>query len=443
MPIKMYILLAALVALLPCGTVSAQRAFPLNAEPRIYDYEIEPTYYGSVELGDYDADGDLDVLLTGRTGDVIVTKVYCQSRVILTYNIGEVAFFDTVRTFIEASTNLPHVWQSSAKWGDYDGDGDADVLVSGRTTLHGSGVTAPTTRLFESRSGQFFADSRSEFVNVFAGEVAWGDYDGDGDLDVIVTGSTRTIPPYEPATRLYRNDRGVFSVVPTDLPNVTFGAVAWSDIDGDGDLDLALQGATETGVIITDLFRNDGGGSFSPLNLDIPPLFHGSFDWGDVDGDGDDDLLVTGGYLDPHLHRGLTAIFENEGAVFRRLETELPGALTGSAKFADFDLDGRMDLAISGAPSVLAQPRFSVYLNNGNGFNAAIPPFGLMLGDIAVGDYNEDGDPDVIVTGLSGERQSYANFYQNRVRPDKNIEDGGTVVPDLLGIWSGCVQRFP
>lgn len=443
MMIKHFLILAALLVILPCDAVLAQRGFPLNNQPRLYAGRMEPLYHGSLDLKDYDGDGDLDVLATGRSGSFFFTKVFCQSRIIYTYQIGPQTQFDTVRTFIETPTNISDVWQSSAKWGDYDGDGDADVLVSGRTTLSGSDDIVVTTKLFEFRNNQYFEDRRSDFLDVFGGDVAWGDYDGDGDLDVIVTGGTGPSPPHVPASRLYRNDGGIFSTVATTLPNVSFGAVAWSDVDGDGDLDLALQGVTDSGGLVTDVFRNQGNGTFVALNLDIPPLSQGSFDWGDVDGDGDDDLLVSGGFLDPHLQRGLTAIFHNDGGVFRRSEAKLPGALTGAAKFGDFDLDGRMDVVISGAPAAMTQALLSFYLNNGNDFDEALSPFGLMLGDLAVADYNEDGDPDVLVSGRSSERIPYTVFYQNHMRRDLNVEDYGGVdiLPDVGGNWSGCVQR--
>ena len=436
-------LLLALAFVLGCGPAFAQRSFPLNSEPRIYDFNVLPTQRGSIDLADYDGDGDLDILVTGRSGEFMVTRVYCQSRVVIGIPVGQFTVFDTLRTFIAAPTNLPPVWESTAKFGDYDGDGDADVLLSGRTTLSAAAGAPPITRLFEHRSGQYFVDERSEFTNVFSGDIAWGDYDGDGDLDVIVTGSTRTTAPYTPATRLYRNDGGIFTAVPTNLPDMAFGAAAWSDVDGDGDLDLALQGVAETERYLTDVFRNAGGGQFEPMQVDVQPVAHGSFDWGDVDGDGDDDLLVNGGVLDPHLQRGVTAILLNEGGTFRRMEVELPGAFSGAARLADFDLDGRMDLAVSGAPTAFAQPTFSIYLNSGSGFDAAIPPFGLMMGDLAVGDYNADGDPDIIVAGINADGSTSTNFYRNHIIKDVNLGDyeSPQIVPDHDGEWTGCVIR--
>ncbi len=443
MHLRIGTLIVTLAALLPVGDLFAQRTFPLNEAPRPYAFGMEPSYHGSVDLADYDGDGDLDVLITGRSGEFFFTKVYCQSRRVLATTIGETVRYDTIRVFLEPTTNLADVWQGAAKWGDYDGDGDADVLVSGRTTLSGSDNIAPITRLYEFRNGQFVEDTRSDFVDVFAGDIAWGDYDGDSDLDVVVIGATGTAPPYVPATRLYRNDGGLFSVVPTNLPDVSLGAVAWSDVDGDGDLDLALQGVTESGMIVTDIFRNDGNGSFVRLHIDIPQVSQGSFDWGDVDGDGDEDLLVTGGMLDPHLQRGLTVILENDGGDFRRSPAVLPGVATGAGRFSDFDLDGRVDVVLSGAQTIFAQPSLFIYLNNGDGFDNALAPFGLMLGDIAVGDYNDDGDPDFVVTGRTSLNSPETLFYQNHTRRDLNAEDfeGAAVVPDILGNWSGCVQR--
>jgi hypothetical protein len=80
-------------------------------------------------------------------------------------------------------------------------------------------------------------------TGVYGGSVAWGDYDDDGDLDILLTGNTG-IRPYR-FSRVYQNTGSGFSEVYTDtLPGVWNSSVAWGDYDNDGDLDILLTGYT-------------------------------------------------------------------------------------------------------------------------------------------------------------------------------------------------------
>jgi hypothetical protein len=109
-------------------------------------------------------------------------------------------------------------------------------------------------------------------VAIQQGDVAWGDYDGDGDLDLVVAGCGDTADVI--MTRLYRNDGGTFVDVDAGLPGVYSGAaLAWGDYDGDGDLDLALAGAMDYffNELVTRVYRNDGG-TFTDIAAGLPGL---------------------------------------------------------------------------------------------------------------------------------------------------------------------------
>jgi hypothetical protein len=109
--------------------------------------------------------------------------------------------------------------RASAGWGDFDGDGDLDLAMTGLTT---SGV--PTTHLPQRRR-DVHRSSRG-FLGVFAGGVAWGDFDGDGDLDLVVTGVTGASAG-SGATRLSQRQRRVH-VSGTSVPGRYLGPVRGS-----------------------------------------------------------------------------------------------------------------------------------------------------------------------------------------------------------------------
>jgi hypothetical protein len=179
----------------------------------------------SVAWGDYDNDGDLDILLAGRavttSGTPFVAKVYRNSG-------------GSNPTFTEA-VFLPGAYNAAAAWGDYDHDGNLDVLVSG-VIDEGCGVAW----IHRNNGGPnpTFSYVPARLAGISEGTVSWGDYDNDGDLDVLLTG-TASFPPFPTITKLYRNEGGVlpvFTDVGASLPATQQGSAAWGDYDKDGDL---------------------------------------------------------------------------------------------------------------------------------------------------------------------------------------------------------------
>ncbi len=94
------------------------------------------------------------------------------------------------------------------------------------------------------------------FPNCYRGAVAWGDYNNDGKLDVVITGVSDTSAL---VAAIWRNDGdGTFTDAGANLPGMDLGCAAWGDYDNDGDLDLLFAGNSNDGWI-TRIYRNDGG----------------------------------------------------------------------------------------------------------------------------------------------------------------------------------------
>jgi hypothetical protein len=282
--------------------------------------------YGSVAWGDYDNDGDLDILLTGDTGSSEVTKVYRN---------------DGSDTFGEFAAGLPGVSSSSVAWGDADNDGDLDILLAGHD---GSNAV---TRLYRNEGGGGFIDLGVVLEGAYHGSVAWGDYDNDGDLDILRSGDDGS---YTPASKLYRNDGGgAFSEIAAGLPGVWYSSVAWGDYDNDGDLDILLTGRDGASNPVSGVYRNDGGGSFTDIGAGLTGVLRGSVAWGDVDNDGDLDILLTGATRLSSPYDPVSVVYRNDGGgAFSDMGAGLPGVAFSSVAWGDADNDGDLDILLTG-----------------------------------------------------------------------------------------------
>jgi uncharacterized membrane protein YeaQ/YmgE (transglycosylase-associated protein family) len=233
--------------------------------------------YSSAAWGDYDNDGDLDILLTGSSAGIRVSKVY--------RNDGGGAFSDI-------NAPLTGVMRSSVAWGDYDNDGDLDILLAGATG--GYPITNPVSKIYRNDGAGTFTDIGAALVAVDECSLAWGDYDNDGDLDILLTGLAGA-----PTSQVYRNDgAGAFTDIGAGLSGVWLGSAAWGDYDNDSDLDILLTGATTSTspyAPVSKVYRNDGGSAFTDIGAGLTGVREGSVAaWGDCDNDGDLDVLLTG-----------------------------------------------------------------------------------------------------------------------------------------------------
>ncbi len=276
----------------------------------------------SVAWGDYDSDGDLDALITGDTGTGYISEIYDN---------------DGAGAFTPVDAGLTDVAYGSVAWGDYDSDGDLDILLAGDT---GTGYVS---EIYRNDAG-VFTNIGAGLTGVARSSAAWGDYDQDGDLDIVLTGQDEPSDGTSKINRIYRNDGGgTFTPIDAGLPGVTEGSVAWGDYDSDGDLDLLLTGRNSAGDPISKIYRNDSG-SFTGISAGLTDVYSSSVAWGDYDSDGDLDILLAGS-LD-HDSNSVSKIYRNDNGVFNDIGAGLTGARDGaSAAWGDYDSDGDLDRA--------------------------------------------------------------------------------------------------
>jgi hypothetical protein len=335
-------------------------AIPVHADEQFFS--TDPVWSSGltnstsgIALGDVDQDGDLD----------LVCSNYAQSNTLYLNEHGTFA--------------ISPIWSSTAKTstrgvalGDVDGDGDLDVVF---------GDWEQGASLHLNDGGIFSVSPVWESESLHTTSVALGDIDGDGDLDLVCgnDGEKNT---------MYLNAAGVFSSEPdwsSDSYKFT-ETVTLGDVDNDGDIDLVCGNFTQS----NDLYLNDDTTfSASPAWSSVQTNHTTAAALGDVDGDGDLDLVCGNSEDSDMLYLNVGGVFSSDS-----VWSSGPASDTHGVELSDVDMDGDLDL-VCGNFAVSN----TLYLNSGGTFPS--DPDWLSGPEdrtlcIAPGDVDGDGDPDLV-----------------------------------------------
>lgn len=442
-------ILYAAAAAVPALARTPIRFSEVGGKAGIADHAVNAT---GPMFADYDQDGDMDIFVsTEAIGPGIALRLF--------ENDGKGHFTDVAR---QRGIDNPRTLGRGAAWGDYDNDGDLDLIIA---TMQSSGRPGeepnPPTTLMKNMLKE---TGQPNFVNVTraaglmrkgneldaklggigdtAGGVGFIDYDNDGWLDILQRNADGELD-----NALFHSNRdGTFTDVTAQSGIAIQGAVkesnsqgapSWADFDNDGDMDPLITNEGDFQV----LFLNNGNGTFTNImNNRRPPSglpfrLAGNAEGsclGDVDNDGDIDVYLP--MADQANRLYLNEIDKGKGLAFSDV-TKTSGANdrrgARGCVMADFDNDGLLDIYVNngGPQNVLINDvidgfppfvRFFIawepdtnvlYHNLGGGKfedvtrGSGAEGFGIGSG-VGVGDVNGDGFVDMFVAN----RTYYSNF---------------------------------
>lgn len=397
------------------GSVDARSMQALGSEIAISNGAAD----GAAVWGDLDNDGDQDLLVSGRgPGEAMTTLLLGNS---------DGAFSEA------GSAGLPGVESSSLDLADFDRDGDLDVLITGQRGVTLTGELGLARVYQNDGSGSFTLFQNLNSDGVYRGAAEWGDVDNDGDLDILLTGYIYGGSGFG---GLYRYADDAYTLDSTVIvPAVGDSAVAWGDYDADGDADFAVSGrlSEDSAARVAQVFNNDGAGGFSSIDMTANGLWYGSVAWLDADSDGDLDLIMTGNNGPDNYNRDpLTLLFLYDSADgFTQAASGLPDAWQTSLAPGDYDNDGDIDLLFNGLTS--DGNLTLIYANTGGLFSDAGVELRSGTGaSVAWGDLDNDGSLDVAVSGVQSDLSTRSTFIY------PNLPETANTAPAAPAVAAAC-----
>jgi tetratricopeptide (TPR) repeat protein len=338
-----------------------------------------------VETADYDDDGNVDIYVGSYDSVSATYKHYL-------FNNDGITFKNVAQ-----ETGIKHTGkESSALFADYDNDGLLDLYVvkdNGDVLYRNSGKGLFTNVTDKSNIGSKTGGNKALFC----------DLDHDGDLDLFELRTNSNL--------IFRNNGdGTFKQQAEKMglsgsPKANSTDVAFGDFDDDGDLDLFVTNQKASNNLYTNgrqgVFKDITEASGLKNNIKTSAVTVG-----DYNNDGFLDIFVTsfnGGNskLYRNLGRGNFKPVKNLKTIFDALQQ----VNVFDAKFFDFDNDGFLDIIIVGVSTIQGKRGLFLYHNNSNGSFTDVSnllPENLKSGrQIALFDYNDDGDLDILIAGIN------------------------------------------
>lgn len=305
------------------------------------------------------------------------------------------------------------------KFGDIDGDGFMDAIYNGSSNADlGKGIA------MNDGAGIF----KRSTMDVTTATVSCGfaDFDNNGLLDYYVVGNgLESI-----GTLFFQNSDGTFTIDQSSFAGLKLldADITTVDFNNDGFIDMFVSGWDDNELHrYSAILLNDGTGKFTAsAQPNLIRKGYGSSVWGDVDGDGWLDLLLNGdGGADGEASSDIYRLYRNNLGVLEPKATfndYRQISVGDGARMVDWDNDGKLDIILTGWNATKARQATTLYIcTNTSNFtfeenalsNTDFP--GVSESSIETADLNNDGRIDLLLTGFSGNQTSQVGKYNRNI----------------------------
>lgn len=309
---------------------------------------------------------------------------------LLLINDGQGRFTD------ESEARIPSDRHDSEDIGasDFDGDGDLDIVIVSEDDVKNE-------YYLNRGDGRFTAEPERFPVDGVSNGLVVGDIDGDGDDDLIIANNGQNVVLVSDGRGGLVDDTAARLPARDDISQ----DVELGDIDGDGDLDLLVGNEDDNRLLI-----NDGEGRFRDADPGALPLRDSPEEtrdvhFGDIDGDGDLDIFIGNVrfFVDGAVREDRLLVNDGQGRYTDDTSARLPQHpdSTVDGDFVDLDGDGDLDLVLGNTRALQTAVRFRALINDGSGrfvddTERLFPPTAVgRCFDVEAGDFNGDGRVDL------------------------------------------------